>query len=68
MDAVINGPEPRTPEDFAEDYQLPIEAVLEASTTWMRIEQSSRKSEMTKPLGSAFADSSARTSDEVSRR
>ena len=30
VDAMIHGPEPRTPEEFAEDFQLPVEAVLEA--------------------------------------
>ncbi len=26
----IHGPDPRTPEEFARDYQVPLEAVLEA--------------------------------------
>jgi uncharacterized protein (DUF433 family) len=26
----IHGPDPRTPEEFAEDFQVPLEAVLEA--------------------------------------
>lgn len=26
----IHGPDPRTPEEFAEEYQVPLEAVLEA--------------------------------------
>jgi uncharacterized protein (DUF433 family) len=30
VDEVVHGPEPRTPEEFAEDYQVPLEAVLEA--------------------------------------
>jgi uncharacterized protein (DUF433 family) len=30
VDEVIHGPEPRTPEEFAEDYQVPLEAVIEA--------------------------------------
>jgi uncharacterized protein (DUF433 family) len=27
---VIHGPDPRTPEEFASDYEVPLEAVLEA--------------------------------------
>jgi uncharacterized protein (DUF433 family) len=27
---VIHGPDPRTPEEFARDYEVPLEAVLEA--------------------------------------
>ena len=30
VDEAIHGPDPRTPEEFAQDYQLPLEAVLEA--------------------------------------
>src|ERR1700677_3686984 len=30
VDDVIHGPDPRTPEEFAEDFQVPLEAVLEA--------------------------------------
>ena len=30
VDEVIHGPEPRTPEEFAQEYQVPLEAVLEA--------------------------------------
>jgi hypothetical protein len=30
VDEVIHGPDPRTPEEFAEEYQVPLEAVLEA--------------------------------------
>jgi uncharacterized protein (DUF433 family) len=30
VDEVIHGPEPRTPEEFAQDYQVPLEAVIEA--------------------------------------
>src|SRR3954447_22920412 len=30
VDEAIHGPDPRTPEDFARDYQVPLEAVLEA--------------------------------------
>jgi uncharacterized protein (DUF433 family) len=30
VDEVVHGPDPRTPEEFAEEYQVPIEAVLEA--------------------------------------
>ena len=31
VDEAIHGPDPRTPEEFARDYQVPLEAVLEAS-------------------------------------
>ena len=30
VDEVIHGPDPRTPEEFAQDFQVPLEAVLEA--------------------------------------
>jgi hypothetical protein len=30
VDEVIHGPDPRTPEEFAQGYQVPLEAVLEA--------------------------------------
>jgi uncharacterized protein (DUF433 family) len=30
IDEAIHGPDPRTPEEFALDYQVPLEAVLEA--------------------------------------
>ena len=30
VDETINGPDPRTPEEFARDFQVPLEAVLEA--------------------------------------
>jgi uncharacterized protein (DUF433 family) len=30
VDEAIHGPDPRTPEEFARDYQVPPEAVLEA--------------------------------------
>lgn len=30
VDRVIHGPEPRTPEEFAADFEVPLEAVLEA--------------------------------------
>ena len=30
VDEVIHGPDPRTPEEFARDYRLPLEAVREA--------------------------------------
>ena len=30
VDEVIHGPDPRTPEEFAQEYQVPLEAVLEA--------------------------------------
>src|SRR5208337_5667057 len=30
VDEAIHGPDPRTPEEFARDYQLPLEAILEA--------------------------------------
>ncbi len=30
IDEAIHGPDPRTPEEFAQDYQVPLEAVLEA--------------------------------------
>jgi hypothetical protein len=30
VDQAIHGPDPRTPEEFAEDYQVPLPAVLEA--------------------------------------
>jgi len=30
VDGYIYGPDPRTPEEFAEDFQVPLEAVLEA--------------------------------------
>lgn len=30
VDEAINGPDPRTPEEFARDFQVPLEAVLEA--------------------------------------
>jgi uncharacterized protein (DUF433 family) len=30
VDEVINGPDPRTAEEFAREYQVPLEAVLEA--------------------------------------
>ncbi len=30
IDEAIHGPDPRTPEGFARDYQVPLEAVLEA--------------------------------------
>jgi uncharacterized protein (DUF433 family) len=30
IDEGIHGPDPRTPEEFAEDFQIPLEAVLEA--------------------------------------
>jgi uncharacterized protein (DUF433 family) len=30
VDEAIHGPDPRTPEEFARDYQVPLEAVLEA--------------------------------------
>jgi len=30
VDAWIDGPDPRTPEEFARDFQVPLEAVLEA--------------------------------------
>ena len=30
VDEAIHGPDPRTPEEFAQDYQVPLEAVLEA--------------------------------------
>jgi uncharacterized protein (DUF433 family) len=30
VDGVVHGPDPRTPEEFASEYQVPLEAVLEA--------------------------------------
>jgi hypothetical protein len=30
VDGVINGPDPRSAEDFAREYQVPLEAVIEA--------------------------------------
>ena len=30
VDESIHGPDPRTPEEFAEDFQVPLEAVVEA--------------------------------------
>jgi hypothetical protein len=30
VDEEVHGPEPRTPEEFARDYEVPLEAVLEA--------------------------------------
>ncbi|HEX8199564.1 MAG TPA: hypothetical protein VF590_03690 [Isosphaeraceae bacterium] len=30
VDEVVNGPDPCTPEEFAQDYQVPLEAVDEA--------------------------------------
>jgi uncharacterized protein (DUF433 family) len=30
VDQAIHGPDPRTPEEFAEDYQVPLPAVLDA--------------------------------------
>jgi len=30
VDEVIHGPDPRTPEEFAQDYEIPLEVVLEA--------------------------------------
>jgi uncharacterized protein (DUF433 family) len=30
VDEEIHGPDPRTPEEFARDYEVPLEAVLEA--------------------------------------
>jgi uncharacterized protein (DUF433 family) len=30
VDEAVHGPDPRTPEEFARDYQVPLEAVLEA--------------------------------------
>jgi uncharacterized protein (DUF433 family) len=30
VDQVVHGPDPRTPEEFAQEYQVPLEAVLEA--------------------------------------
>ena len=30
VDEVVHGPDPRTPEEFARDYEVPLEAVLEA--------------------------------------
>jgi uncharacterized protein (DUF433 family) len=30
VDEVINGPDPRTAEEFAREYEVPLEAVLEA--------------------------------------
>ena len=30
VDEVIHGPDPRTPEEFASEYQVPLEAVVEA--------------------------------------
>ena len=30
VDEVVHGPDPRTPEEFAEGYEVPLEAVLEA--------------------------------------
>ncbi len=30
VDESIHGPDPRTPEEFARDYEVPLEAVLEA--------------------------------------
>src|SRR5436305_8886530 len=30
VDEAVHGPDPRTPEEFARDFQVPLEAVLEA--------------------------------------
>src|SRR5437879_13660253 len=30
VDEVVHGPDPRTPEEFAQEYQVPLEAVVEA--------------------------------------
>jgi uncharacterized protein (DUF433 family) len=30
VDEYVHGPDPRTPEELAEDFQIPLEAVLEA--------------------------------------
>ncbi len=30
VDEAVNGPDPRTPEEFAQDYQVPFDAVIEA--------------------------------------
>ncbi|MDR3622477.1 MAG: hypothetical protein P4L85_24210 [Paludisphaera borealis] len=30
VDEAVHGPDPSTPEEFASDYQIPLEAVLEA--------------------------------------
>lgn len=30
VDEAIHGPDPRSPEEFAEDFQVPLDAVLEA--------------------------------------
>jgi uncharacterized protein (DUF433 family) len=43
IDEAVHGPDPRTPEEFAQDYQVPLEAVLETldyvSQNWPLIEQ-----------------------------
>ena len=30
IDEAVHGPDPRTPEEFARDYQVPLDAVIEA--------------------------------------
>jgi hypothetical protein len=30
VDEAVHGPDPRTPEEFASDFQIPLEVVLEA--------------------------------------
>ena len=49
----INGPDPRSPEEFARDYPVPLLRSSRPSTMWARISRSFSKSGTAKRPGSA---------------
>ena len=53
VDEVIHGPDPRSAEEFAREYQVPLEAVLEALDYVAANQASLSKSVTTKRPGSA---------------
>jgi uncharacterized protein (DUF433 family) len=53
VDEAIHGPDPFTPEEFASEYQVPLEAVLEALELWPGIGRSLSKSVTTRRPDSA---------------
>ena len=63
VDESIHGPDPRTPEEFAQDFQIPLEVVLECSNMWPRIDRSSSRSETVKRP--KFAPGARRTCSEM---
>ncbi len=59
---VVHGPDPRTPEEFAEEYQIPLEVVLEALdyvTRNMPLIEQERDRELARLRAGGFLDGPA---------